>query len=448
MIDSTDLAPYLILWIFALALLVWKTWRKAGAGLMLAYCFQMFILYWVGAAAHVLPWSNLPSTDYVYLGFQQATWGLLSFAFGAIAIGPRVVKQITQKIPSQIAPDLRLPRAYIVYGIFSYFLLAPTLGRLKGFGAIASVGSQLVVVGCCLNCWKAWQTGGKPALMRALGPTLLIPCVTTVVQGFLGFGVMAISTIVVFCAQFFRPRWILIAGLIVSCYLGLSVYTNYMKGRTELRQTVWDQDSRLKDKVNKFAALFQDFQFFDPYSDDHLAAIDDRLNQDALVGAAVTYLGNNGAWAHGETLFDAVIAMIPRVVWPDKPIAAGSNGLATRFTGEVFSENTSVGVGPVLELYANFGTPAVVFGFMFLGAAVASIDALAGVYLRTGHWLNFGTCCLVGISFLNVSGSFVEVSMAAVASLVLARIVNSILKRKLKSGPPAPDRPSVQWVGA
>ena len=363
---------------------------------------------------------------------------VIAFAIGSLALGPRIVKSLSQRKQEPTIPDPRLPRAYILYGICSYFVLAPTLGSVKGFSAISAVGSQMVVVGCCLNCWKAWRSGGKRALSQALLPTLIIPCITIVMQGLMGFGVMALSMIMIFCAQFFRPRWVLVVGFGISCYIGMSVYTSYMKGRQDLRDTVWNEDAHLTDKIDKLAETFQSFEFFNPSDQEHLEMVDKRLNQDALAGAAVTYLESTGAFAHGDTLWDAVIAMIPRVIWPDKPIGAGSGGLATRFTGEEFADGTSVGVGPVLELYANFGTPAVVIGFLVLGVLIKVIDVMAGIHLIRGNWHAFAAYCLVGISFLNVSGSFVEVTMGAMASLLLAKFVNTLLKRLKKTPPRLP----------
>lgn len=448
MTEKSELIPYLAIWAAAMFLVLWRTWKSPGAGLMLAYCFQMLMLYWVGAAVHVFPWSDLPETDLVFLGFEQSTYAVVAFAVGALALGPLLVKGISARHHERTLPDLRLPRAYIIYGICSYFVLAPTLGSLKGFSAISSVGAQLVVVGCCLNCWKAWQSGGKSALVRALGPTMIIPCVTIVVQGFLGYGVMALSIIMIFCAQFFRPRWILVLGFVVSCYIGLSVYTSYMKGRNELRSAVWDDDATLSDKLDKFTGLLENAEWFDPTNSDHLELIDTRLNQNALVGAAVSYLGNTDEFAKGDTLWEAVIGMVPRLIWHDKPIEAGSGGLATRFTGIDFAAGTSVGVGPVLELYANFGTAAVVIGFLLLGIVIKVIDVMAGLHLIWGDWYGFGAYCLVGISFLNVSGSFVETSMGAMASLVLAKFVNRVLKRANKTTPPVPLDRDAKWAEA
>jgi hypothetical protein len=94
-------------------------------------------------------------------------------------------------------------------------------------------------------------------------------------------------------------------------------------------------------------------------------------------------------------------------------------------------------VGPVLELYANFATVGVVVGFFLLGLGIRLLDGLAGVCLADGDWHGFAKWCLIGISFLNVSGSFVETSMGALASVFLATGVNRLLERYKRAGPPA-----------
>ena len=213
----------------------------------------------------------------------------------------------------------------------------------------------------------------------------------------------------------------------ISIYLGLSVYITYMKGRNELRMTVWGGQT-LSERVDKFLETAGAFEFFDPWNDEHLVIVDNRLNQNGLVGTAVVYLQNTDAFARGDTLREAALGMIPRLIWPGKPVEAGSGDLANRFTGMEFAVGTSVGVGPVMELYGNFGSIAVVIGFLLLGMLLKSADIMAGVHLASGNWQGFATWCLVGISMLNVGGSFVETTMSAGASLVLAVTVNKLLR--------------------
>src|SRR5215471_20481368 len=129
--DSPSLIPYLVVWAIAIMLVVWQTWRTSGAGLMLAYCFQMLMLYWVGAAVHILPWAALPDSDQVARGFQQCTYAAVAFAVGSLVLGSWLVKLLTGNQLEQSTPNPGLPRAYIVYGICSYFVLAPTLGKIS-----------------------------------------------------------------------------------------------------------------------------------------------------------------------------------------------------------------------------------------------------------------------------------------------------------------------------
>jgi hypothetical protein len=434
-VQDSELVIYLIVFALTLVWILRQTWQNAGAGLILAYAFQLGMLYWAGALVHALPWADLQQDDMVLLGFRQCTFGIVAFAFGALVFGPKLLRgALAKRRTTGFVADLRLPRAYILSGIVFYFVLKPTLGQVKGFNAISAVGAQLAVVGCCLLAWKAWQAGGNKALIPVLAPMLVIPVVTIVTEGFLGFGVMALLTITMFCAQFVRPRWVLITGFLVSAYLGLCVYTTYMRGREELRVSVWGSD-KLSDRVDKFLDIAGRVKLFDVFDNDDLAVVDDRLDQNILVGAAVDHLQWTNDYARGDTLVEALIGMVPRLIWPNKPMTAGSGLMVTRYTGIQFANGTSIGVGPVLELYANFATTGVVIGFLLLGIGIRLLDGLAGVCLADGDWHGFAKWGLIGISFLNVSGSFVETSMGAFASLILAFGVNRLLQQYKRAGP-------------
>ena len=147
-----------------------------------------------------------------------------------------------------------------------------------------------------------------------------------------------------------------------------------------------------------------------------MESIDGRLNQNGLVGAAVVNLSANQDYANGETLWMAVLAMIPRALWPDKPISAGSGDLVTRFTGITFGEGTSVGIGSVMELYANFGTRGEFWGFVILGLIVGLADVRAADYLHAGQWHQFAVWFATGLALLQVGGSLVEVTSSALGS--------------------------------
>jgi hypothetical protein len=237
---------------------------------------------------------------------------------------------------------------------------------------------------------------------------------------------MALAVVLLFTAASHRSFWQVITVSLIMSYAGLSVYTAYMRDRTAIRASVWG-GAPLSDRMDTFRATLASVEGFDVRNSVHLELVDGRLNQNILVGAAVNYLASTEDFAKGETLKLAILAMIPRLVWPDKPISAGSAGMVTRFTGIEFARGTSVGIGPVMELYANYGTPCVVIGFLLLGMALGVIDVTCARRLAAGRWHAFALWFLVGISFLQVGGAFAEVSMSAVASVVVGTITTTLL---------------------
>jgi len=88
-------------------------------------------------------------------------------------------------------------------------------------------------------------------------------------------------------------------------YLGLSVFVSYMRDRDDIRATVWGEQS-FSDRLDKISKTVTTFEWFDPTDWAHLKRIDDRLNQNFLVGAAVYQLGQTQHFARGETLWDAL----------------------------------------------------------------------------------------------------------------------------------------------
>jgi hypothetical protein len=82
-------------------------------------------------------------------------------------------------------------------------------------------------------------------------------------------------------------------------------------------------------------------------------------------------------YAEGETIKDAVIsAFMPRVLFPDKKQAGGRENFR-RFTGLLISDETSMGISPLGEAYANFGP----FGGILLMGATGAM--FAGTFYLT-----------------------------------------------------------------
>jgi hypothetical protein len=437
--------PLLFAWGVILIPLIWVTLRRPSCGLVISFCFQMWMLYWLGALIHAFPWAELEDTEHVVLGFQQATWGLAAFALGVIAAGPALGAAllgpgVPHKVPDgfRVEMDPARARRYIKIGLISYFIIRPTIGSISGLTAVAVAASQLVVTGCCLQSWMAWNRAGKAGLLRTMPQTFLIPMIVLLKQGFMSYGILALSTIMLFVVQFFRPRWILPVGFAIAAYLGLTVYVNYARDREQIRRVVWSsEDSSFGDRLAVVGQTAATMEWFNPMDPEHLGHIDVRLNQNGLVGTAVDYLSETHAFKKGSTIVDAALGMIPRLIWRSKPVGAGSGNLVSSLTGLEFAAGTSVGIGPVLEFYGNFGTPAVWIGFFFLGTLIGALDFCAGIYLRLGNWPMFTSFFLVGIACLNVSGSLVEITAGAAASVVVGALIRRRDRRDIGAPLPA-----------
>lgn len=124
-------------------------------------------------------------------------------------------------------------------GFVNYLILAPTIGKLPSLNALTAVGGQLIVVGLCLLAWKAWHTGGHTKLYGVLFMVFCYPLLTVLGQGFLGFGIAAVSAVMLFVSQFYRPRIVLLLAGVIGLYAGLSFFVAYMQIRTDLRAVVW-----------------------------------------------------------------------------------------------------------------------------------------------------------------------------------------------------------------
>jgi hypothetical protein len=416
--NETQFELWLGLWLVAFAVIAWSQRKSAaaGVGLVVAYALQLWVIHWLAASIYVLPWYSAP-TPLLFAGLQQSTYAILGFALGSSVVVPALFRSSGSEDSTSLA-EPGLVRAYLFFGVASY-IVQPFVKQIPTLGALASVGSNLLLVAFAMECWNGLHRP-QQSIWRWVALTAMLPFVTIVTQGFLSYGFAAMLTVFAFVAAIYRPRWKVLAwGLVVS-YLALSVYVTYMRDRRVIRAAVWGQAS-YSTRLSEVANTFSEFEFLDLGNIEHLQRIDDRLNQNMLVGTAVAYLSTRpDEFAHGETLWDALLSPIPRVLWPNKPIAAGSGDLVSRFTGMKFAEDTSVGIGHVMEWYVNFGSFAVFGGSLLVGMILAGLDRVAASKLRMGDWSGFSLCYLPALSLLQVGGSLVEAVSGAGTGLVIA----------------------------
>jgi hypothetical protein len=431
-LPSASLANWLLVFaiVAACIFVIRGSTGRPGAGLVQAYVLNLGLLHWVAAALYLLPWYTNHDPDVVTLGLQQGTFAVLGFGLGSLLLAPAVALAGAARVGrSPLRPsEPQLPRKFVLVGVFVFFGLTPLLGRIPTISALAVQGWNLLVVGLGLTCWVTWQARRSREFLRWLLVALCLPLVTVMTAGFIGYGIAAATAILAFIGSFYRPRWKMLLAAVVLSYVAMSLYVTYMRDRELIREVVWSGQP-LAARVQRVQLTLSTFEWFDLHNRDHLVRVDDRLNQNLLVGAAVQYIDAGLArYAYGQTLYQGFIAMIPRAIWPSKPVVAGSGTLVTQYTGIPFAEGTAVGIGHVMEAYISFGTLGVLFGFAILGTVVGSIDYAAGRCLWAGDLRGFLRWLLPGLSFLQVGGSLVELTSSVAAALVAAWLVNRYLR--------------------
>jgi hypothetical protein len=293
-------------------------------------------------------------------------------------------------------------------------------GWVDSMTALLSAGRNLLLASMIVIIVRAHEQGHLTQLVRQFAVVAGLVLGIFLGQGFLGYGVLYVTVVASPILVRMRHRLDLaLPGLALAVYIGLSFYCAYMKDRKELRKQIWGGASFIQ-RIEAASDTLLSVTPFNPYDNEHLRLVDVRLNQNWLVGASVAHLEKNPHFANGETLAMAVLNFIPRVIWPSKPIRAGSMDLVTQYTGIPFAAGTSVGLGLVFEGYINFGWAGVLLFGLALGALVGWLDGVAAAAYHRDAWTTTVFAGLAGLALLpSLTGMIVETSGVLAATLVI-----------------------------
>ena len=251
---------------------------------------------------------------------------------------------------------------------------------------------------------------------------------------FIGFGITWLLIITSFLFGQSRRKWAFYIFAPVVIFVGLSLFVNYMSGRDKIRQAVWREQGATSDRVSKVFSIFTDFQWLDFNNLEQTRAIDRRLNQNWLVGLAIERLENNQvSFTYGASFGAMLVALIPRAVWPDKPVVGGGGNLVQEVTGIDFAEGTSVGAGQVLEFYLNFGVYGVLAGFALWGWLLGYFDRRVADSLYQGDQAGFILWFLLAIALIQPGGNLLEIEVAAVTAALTAHGISTFIKRRARA---------------
>jgi len=421
----------LVIWVAAIVALIFCNRKKALAGLLFIWFGDLSINHLFGALIYLVPnyepqaaYLRVMTADQTANGFFLTSLGMVGFLAGAVIAAPFALKFIRfDKSPSKKSNSSSLPQSLIMSGAFFYFVLRFLQG-IPSLGTLSQSGWVLMQVGICLAARNAYlqknQSGFTVWLIVGL---IFFPFFTLIFQGFLGFGIKVMLIILCFTVLYYRDKWKLFVLAPIMLWLGLSLYINYMGARDSLREALPG-----KERLITAQRFFTDLRGFSIKDNEHLDFINMRLNQNSLVGASIDYLtAGYQEYARGKTIIAAMYAIIPRILWKNKPIVGGSGSLASDYTGLVFADGTAVGVGHPLELYANFGTAGVILGFFVFGLLLGIYDRCAGKALLAGDIKTFLYFFLPGLAFTTTIGSLAEATSSFVAMYVFLFIITRLV---------------------
>jgi hypothetical protein len=432
-----SMPTFLLIWLAVGFSLVWLvSYKQRGsAGLPLAYFLGLSLIHVPGALLYL----DADESNFTRIGFEQTIIGMVAFLGGVM-----IARRVFVAAPGQTASAGRLQRftaqslagldrlalLYICFGGVAYFVGLRLVGNIPSGTAIVGPLGALILVGACLRFWVARESRNRLKFWSTMALLPALPLATVVLGGFLGFGSSWLIAILsfIFAQSKRRVGFFLLAPIV--CFVGLSVFVNYMIARDEIRQLVWFQEAPIGDRLQRIADVFQTFRWLDLSSGQHRDALDGRLNYNALVGPAVARLELGVVeYASGATFGKMIMGLVPRALWPDKPVVGGGGSIVSDFTGMVFAEGTSVGTGQVFEFYVNFGTWGIIGGFVLYGWLLGRMDLLAIGCLYRGDQRRFLFWFLISLALLQPGGNLLEVSTTAAASALTAYGVGYFMRR-------------------
>lgn len=401
-------------------------------GMPLAYLICLASIHLPGGLAHWLHPKEIAGYFETAEGLSITALSMLAFVAGMGCLDwlQRRKLQETALARQPLRMDPRFWRFCVTWGLVAAFLLAP-LRIIPSVGAVIQNAGLLWMAGAMLAIRFQFSFNGSPlALQRWVLVSLISPFLSLFGQGFLGYGITAITQ--VYSILLVRRRRLLRAVAIVALvfYLGLGIGVTYLATRDNIRNAVWGGATTEK-RLGAIGSSVEQIKLFNPEDLEQAKLLDLRLNQNFLVGVAATNIQTGRRQQlSGLTFVDAALALIPRALWPDKPDVGGSGNLVSTATGILFAENVSVGIGNVMEIYINFGFWGIVPGFAVLGGLLRWLDLRAFQAEAAGNYKLYLSAMLPALALIQPGGSFAEVTSSMAAAWIAARLWFELWRRR------------------
>jgi len=388
---------------------------RLSLGLPVAYLGSLLLIHVPGALAHVFTGDRLQGNEFVSAGIFYTAIGCACFVGGVW-----LAHASTHPVQTPRVADRRAFAYFALIGGWVFVYGLSPLNRITSVGAVIETGGAIWMLGTLIGIRAAVHAGD---IQRALvwGAALAVyPTLMLLLGGFLSYGAAAVMIVLAVLPIYARTFMRATVGILVVAFLGVTIFVNYFDHRDDIRSNVWGGAS-MENRIGSVTDMITSIHLIDLGSDKDLTALDDRLNQNMFVGMAAARIQQGQVdFLNGQSITDGIIALIPRAMWSDKPTTAGSGQTVAEMTGLELNQDTSWGVGNVMEFYINFGIPGVVFGFLILGWLIGTLDLRAAAAERRGDFGSTIIFFLPTVAMIDPSGSLVEITGGAAAALVAA----------------------------
>lgn len=375
------------LYFVAIGLWVWFIHLEGGigAGVRFMYAFNLIHQFLIGPPLYAV--SGLMETEAAYRDREAAVelvlYSMIAFAVGAYLLPPVVLSrprlQVGREWKKFIAPD-RLERQWKVARMLVIIGACATLSmsvlyRIPTMRAIGSQLNLLLDTGLTMMCIYIMLGGRRERLSVIAGWLVASTVFRALSAGFFGNSAttaLFLLAILTMARRSSLGSWL---SLAVTLYCLLIPYGIWMGIRPALRASIARNDS-FEERLNAVdiqssrSRLF--FNIFDP---DDIKLIEHRIDQSHLLAAAMRHTPAREPFAWGRGIVeDTLVALVPRFLWPDKPLASGGADFVSRYTGLQFGKKVSVGVNYLFEFYVNFGTVGALLCVLLMGLLCGVMD--------------------------------------------------------------------------
>jgi len=391
--------------------------------LPLGYMINLLLIHLPGAYAFAISGGRFVGLsrfeDSISTGIALTAVGAISFVAG-LAIGSAGHRLMPWEKPDPAR--FKDPR-FSAFCLISGWVLAFGVGALRDIptlGAAIYYGSVVWMLVAASNLAQAVRQSSAPQFAIWSGVVLSYPALVLLLSGFMSYG--AIAVIIVGSLTVSHTKTLMRSLLLIVAlgFLGISVFVNYFGARSELRSTLWS-GARLEQRVSAVSSAFSDFELFSPGNPDHLRALSMRLNQNEFVGLAADRLANGQVeYRKGASLYESLVAVVPRIVWKDKPATGGGGTLVRELTGLNLSGKSAWGVGNVLEFYSAFGLWSMIPCFIGLGWLLGWLDRKSASLLGSADPSRSFLYFLPAVTLIQPIGSIVEIVGGVFAALLAA----------------------------